>query len=75
MQTLDPEPHSFTSNVPERAPLQHQREALEGLGIRGKWRGNDVEKGRLAAKGGFQAGQTAKARRGPPCAVTPQMWT
>ena len=24
-----------------------------------------------AAKGGFQVGQTAKARRGPPCAVTP----
>ena len=24
-----------------------------------------------AVQGGFQAGQTAKARRGPPCAVTP----
>jgi len=26
----------------------------------------------LAAKDGFQAGQTAKARLGPPCAVTPE---
>jgi hypothetical protein len=26
----------------------------------------------LAAKGGFQCGQTAKARKGPPCAVTPK---
>jgi len=26
----------------------------------------------LAAKDGFQAGQTAKARLGPPCAVTPK---
>jgi hypothetical protein len=26
----------------------------------------------LAAKDGFQSGQTAKARCGPPCAVTPQ---
>jgi hypothetical protein len=25
-----------------------------------------------AAKDGFQVGQTAKARLGPPCAVTPQ---
>jgi len=25
----------------------------------------------VAVKDGFQAGQTAKARRGPPCAVTP----
>lgn len=25
-----------------------------------------------AAKGGFQVGQTAKARLGPPCAVTPE---
>src|ERR1700740_850376 len=28
--------------------------------------------GSPAAKGGYKAGQTAKARRGPPCAVTPQ---
>jgi hypothetical protein len=26
----------------------------------------------LAARDGFQAGQTAKARLGPPCAVTPE---
>lgn len=25
-----------------------------------------------AAKDGFQVGQTAKARQGPPCAVTPK---
>jgi hypothetical protein len=74
---LTPEPHSSTSNVPEREFRQHQREALERWGIRGKRQGNkdDAKKGRPAAKGGFQAGQTAKARRGPPCAVTPQMWT
>jgi hypothetical protein len=26
----------------------------------------------MAAKGGFQVGQTAKAQHGPPCAVTPE---
>jgi hypothetical protein len=31
-----------------------------------------LEVERRATKGGFQAGQTAKARRGPPCAVTPR---
>ena len=29
----------------------------------------------LAARDGFQAGQTAKAQLGPPCAVTPTLGT
>jgi hypothetical protein len=36
--------------------------------------GGDCEREKnqmLAARDGFQVGQTAKARRGPPCAVTP----
>jgi len=32
----------------------------------------EFETRRRVAKGGFQGGQTAKARRGPPCAVTPE---
>jgi len=49
----------------------NQLESLEFRGIGGK------EKGMQVQEDGFQAGQTAKARRGPPCAVTPfrDMWT
>ena len=44
----------------------NQLESLESQGTGGK-----KEKRMQAREDGFQAGQTAKARRGPPCAVTP----
>jgi len=44
---------------------------LESLNSRGTGGKEEKEKGMQAREDGFQAGQTAKARRGPPCAVTP----
>jgi hypothetical protein len=47
-------------------------EAVEFCRIPEKKRNRRADRVRdAAAKGGFQVGQTAKARRGPPCAVTP----
>jgi len=47
-------------------------ESVELWGIPQKKRNRRADRVRdAAAKGGFQVGQTAKARRGPPCAVTP----
>jgi hypothetical protein len=47
-------------------------EPVEFWGIPEKKRNPRADRVRdAAAKGGFQVGQTAKARRGPPCAVTP----
>jgi len=38
---------------------------------RGAWKSGKRRNRMQANKDGFQAGQTAKARQGPPCAVTP----
>jgi len=48
---------------------ENQLEAVTRAKNGGKSAGEDCGCG--ASKNGFQAGQTAKARQGPPCAVTP----